>query len=127
MSPVAYALLTDTPILSLFLSTIAYSTRDTYGARGGAVDRQDVAGPGISNNSHSKSPTGTMIAETEKPQVDFMRQLEPVPEVEIEEWVIGELCGPLCGRHAIVPYLSYLEQLRDQRLQTSHDANCTSR
>jgi len=100
------------------------SIRDTYGARAGAVDRQDVAGSSVSNNSRSESPIETMITEIEKPQLDFMRQLEPVPETEIEEeWVIGELRG----RHAIVSYLSYLEQLRDQRLQTSRDADCTNR
>jgi len=69
------------------------SIRDTYGARGGVADCQDVAGPSISNNSRPESPTETMITETEKPQQDFMRQLEPIPEAEMEaemeEWVIA--------------------------------------
>jgi hypothetical protein len=63
-----------------------------------------------------------MITETEKPQEDLMRQLEPEPEAEIEEWVIGESCG----RYIIVPYFSYLEQLRDPRLQTSPNTNRTN-
>jgi len=67
------------------------SIRDTYGARGGVVasDCQDVAGPNISNNSRPESTTETVITESEKPQEDSMRQLEPVPEAEIEEWVIA--------------------------------------
>jgi hypothetical protein len=88
------------------------SIRDTYGARGAVVDPQDVAGPSISNNSRPESTAETVIAETEKPHEDFMRELEPLPEADIEEWVIGESCG----RHVIVPYFSYLEQLRDPRL-----------
>jgi hypothetical protein len=82
------------------------SIRDTYGARGGVVasDCQDVAGPSISNNSRPESTTETVITESEKAQEDSMRQLESVPEAEIEEWVIGESCG----RH-VVPYFSYLE------------------
>jgi hypothetical protein len=44
------------------------SIRDTYGARGGVVDCQNVVGSSISNNSSSESTTETMIAETEKPQ-----------------------------------------------------------
>ena len=48
-----------------------------------------------------------MILGTGKSQED----VKPIPEAEIEEWVIGELCG----HHAMVPYSSYLEQLRDQR------------
>ena len=94
------------------------SIRDTYGARGGVVDCQNVAGPSISNNSRPES----MITETEKPQEDLMRQLEPVPEAEIEEWVIGESCG----RYIIVPSFSYLEQLRDPRLQTSPNTSRTN-
>jgi len=67
------------------------SIRDTHGVHGGLVDCQDVAGPSISNNSRPKSTTETMItdSEIEKPQEDLMRQLEPVPEAEIEEWVIA--------------------------------------
>lgn len=79
------------------------SIRDTYGARGAVVDRQDaqVAGPaGISDNSRPESTTETVIAETEKAQEEFMWQLEPVPEAEIDEWVTGESCG----RHVIVSY-----------------------
>jgi hypothetical protein len=100
------------------------SIRDTHGVHGGLVDCQDVAGPSISNNSRPKSTTETMItdSEIEKPQEDLMRQLEPVPEAEIEEWVIGESCV----RHIIVPYFSYLEQLRDPRLQISRDTNRTN-
>jgi hypothetical protein len=71
------------------------SIRDIYGARGGAVDCEDVAGPApsISNNSRPESTTETMITETEKPQEDIMRQLKPVPEAVIEEWVIGKSCS----------------------------------
>jgi hypothetical protein len=78
------------------------SIRDTYGARGGVVDCQDVAGPApsISNNSRPEFTTETIITETERPQEDIMRQPEPVPEAEMEECVIS----PSRGRHIIVPY-----------------------
>jgi len=61
------------------------SIRDTYGARGGVVDCQDVASPSISNNSRSESTTETMpvIAGTEKPMKDLMGQ--PVAETEVRE------------------------------------------
>jgi hypothetical protein len=50
------------------------SARDTYGARGGEFNCQDVTGwaPSISNNSRPESTTETMITETEKPQEDLM-------------------------------------------------------
>jgi hypothetical protein len=95
------------------------SIRDTYGARGGLVDCQDLAAPSVSNNSRPGSTTETIIVEIEKPQEDLVRQLEPIPEADLEEWVIGESCV----RHIMVPYFSYLEQLRDPRLQTSRDTN----
>jgi hypothetical protein len=81
------------------------SIRDTFGAHGRVVDCEDVAGSSISNNSRPVSTTETVITETEMPQKYFMSQLEPIPEVDIEEWVIGEPCG----RHIIVPYFSYLK------------------
>ena len=59
------------------------SIRDTYSARGGVVDFQDIAGPNISNNFGSESMTGTMIAEAERPQKDLMGQ--PVAETEVRE------------------------------------------
>ena len=59
------------------------SIRDTYGVRGGVVDCQDMADPNISSNFRSESMTGTMIAETERPQKDLMGQ--PVAETEVRE------------------------------------------
>ena len=79
------------------------SIRDTFGARGGVLDCEDVAGPSISNNSRPVSTAETMIAETEKPQKDFMGQLEPVPEAEIEEWVIGEPWLSYCSTLFLIP------------------------
>ena len=97
------------------------SIRDTYASRGAVVDCQDVAGPSIRNSSRSGSTSETMIADTEKPQEDPMRQLDPIPEAETE-WVFGESCG----RHSMILYFSYLEQLRSPRQQTSRDTNCMS-
>jgi hypothetical protein len=59
------------------------SIRDTYGARGGVVDFQDIADPNISNNFRSETTTVTMIAETERPQKDLMGR--PVAETEVRE------------------------------------------
>ena len=59
------------------------SIRDTYGARGGVVDCQDVVGPSIGNNSRSESATKTVIAGTEKPQKDLTGP--PVVETEVRE------------------------------------------
>jgi len=73
------------------------SIRDTYGARGGVVDCQDVAGPSNSNNSRSESNTETMIAETEKPQKDLMGQ--QVAETEVRE-------SKSHDRHVMVPFFS---------------------
>jgi hypothetical protein len=73
------------------------SIRDAYGAHGGLVGPQNVADPGDSNTNSpcSESTTETMIAETEKPKEDLMRQLEPILEEVEEEWVISESCGRL--------------------------------
>jgi hypothetical protein len=47
-----------------------------------------------SNNSNSRPESTTetvvVVVESEKPQEGLVRQLEPVPEAEIEEWVIGQ-------------------------------------
>ena len=76
------------------------SIRDTYATRGVVVGCQDIVAPSIRNSSHSGSTTETMIAETEKPQEDLMRQLEPIPEAGIE-WAFGESYG----RYIIVLFL----------------------
>jgi len=72
------------------------SIRDAYGVHGGLVGPENVPDSGDSNTNspRSESTTETMIAETEKPKEDFMRQLEPIAE-EVEEWVISESCGRL--------------------------------
>ena len=73
------------------------SIRDTYGARGGVVDCQDVVGPTISNSSLLESATETGIAETEKTQKDLMGQ--PIAETEVRE-------SKSRDRHVIVPIFS---------------------
>jgi hypothetical protein len=61
------------------------SIRDTYGARGGVIDCEDVAGPSISTSSNScfESMTGNHGGKPEKPQKDPMDQ--PVAETEVRE------------------------------------------
>jgi hypothetical protein len=73
------------------------SIRDTYGARQGVVDCQDVAAPNLSNNSRSESTTDAPIAETEKPQKDLVGR--PAAETEVRE-------SKPHDRHVIVPIFS---------------------